>query len=85
MTFTEGVVCSKPDTIVPARRPIFGVSNIPKGYPAIVAPRVPYLVDFSSDDNLSTKAGAVSRGHRNNAGERFRWCLPIKCLSRAAI
>src|ERR1700687_4635981 len=37
------------------------------------------------DSDVSTKAGALSRGHRNNAGERFRWCLPIERLSRAAV
>src|SRR5262245_24828651 len=34
---------------------------------------------------LSSPGGAVSGGHRNNAGERLRRCQPAQGLSRARI
>lgn len=34
---------------------------------------------------VSIKPGAVSRGDRNNAGERFGWCVPTERLSRATV
>src|SRR5207245_10966396 len=40
---------------------------------------------FRPNDGVSTKPGAVSRGHRNSARKRFGWCAPAERLSRSSV
>src|SRR5229473_4450348 len=40
---------------------------------------------FRPNHGVSTKPGAVSRGHRNSARKGLGWCAPAERLSRASV